>query len=224
MAPCSSSPCTPALGCHRGARRRRHPRGRERNEYRGGLVVAPGRTLVVVRRALVRLAWTCAVQTPVPSWLETLRARKRRGPEAEPPEQDSTARAGNRAFRPAQFRIPARKRAAFPSYATEADLGLRPRRAAARPGMRPAQLSQRSACFAPRRASVYVTRITAPFPSSTSFPQLSHTSTVFRATVLLLHDAICGKPSETRGVLRSLACTPNSPRPQQAEHRLFFRR
>src|SRR5215471_10058372 len=66
------------------------------------------------------------------------------------------------------------------------DFGRRPRRAAARPGILPAQLSQRSACFAPRRASVYVTRITAPFPSSTSFPQLSHTSTVFRATVLLL--------------------------------------
>jgi hypothetical protein len=37
---------------------------------------------------------------------------------------------------------------------------------------------------------VYVTRITAPFPSSTSLPQLSHTSTVFRATVLLLENAI----------------------------------
>jgi hypothetical protein len=51
------------------------------------------------------------------------------------------------------------------------------------PGMFPAQSSQRSACFAPRRASVYVTRRTAPLPSSTSLPQLSQTSTVFLAKI-----------------------------------------
>jgi hypothetical protein len=68
-------------------------------------------------------------------------------------------------------------------YAAVADFGLRPRRAAARPGILPEQLSQRSACFAPRRASLYVTRITAPLPSSTSLPQLSHTRTVLRATI-----------------------------------------
>ena len=106
-----------------------------------------------------------------------------------------------------------------------ADFGLRPRRAAARPGMLPAQSSQRSAAFAPRRASVYVTRITAPLPSSTSFPQLSHTSTVLRATVLLLRSVILrGNPTETLRALSSLARTSNSPRTQQAEHCLFLRR
>ena len=40
------------------------------------------------------------------------------------------------------------------SYAAAAVFGLRPRLAAARPGIWPAQLSQRSACFEPRRASV----------------------------------------------------------------------
>src|SRR5215831_3474219 len=91
--------------------------------------------------------------------------------------------------------------------------------------MLPEHVSQRSACFAPRRASVYVTRITAPFPSSTSFPQLSHTSTVFRATVVLLRKGdFRGNPTETRRVLSSLACASNSPRTQQAEHRLFLRR
>ena len=37
-----AEPRTPALGCHRRARGRRHPRGRERNDRRRGLVVAPG--------------------------------------------------------------------------------------------------------------------------------------------------------------------------------------
>ena len=46
----------------------------------------------------------------------------------------------------------------------------------------PAHSSQRSACFAPRRASVNVTRSVAPFDSPTSLPQLSQTRTVFRAT------------------------------------------
>ena len=62
------------------------------------------------------------------------------------------------------------------------DLGLRPRRATAAPGIPPAQESQRSAAFAPRRASLNVTRSTAPFPSSTSLPHESQTRTVFRAT------------------------------------------
>ena len=66
-----------------------------------------------------------------------------------------------------------------------ADFGLRPRRATATPGIAPAQLSQRSAAFAPRLASVNVMRITAPFPSLTSLPQVSQTSTVFRATRIL---------------------------------------
>ena len=59
--------------------------------------------------------------------------------------------------------------------------GRRPRRAAARPGIFPAHSSQRSATFEPRRASEYVTRSDAPWASSTSLPQLSQTSTVFRA-------------------------------------------
>ena len=42
LAPRGSRPCTLALGCHRRARGRRHPRGRERNDRRRGLVVAPG--------------------------------------------------------------------------------------------------------------------------------------------------------------------------------------
>ena len=53
------------------------------------------------------------------------------------------------------------------AQAVIADFGRRPLRAAARPGIFPEQLSQRSACFAPRRASLYVTRITEPLPSST---------------------------------------------------------
>ena len=69
-------------------------------------------------------------------------------------------------------------------HAEAAAFGRRPRRAAARPGILPAQPSQRSAAFAPLRASVYVTRIAAPLPSSTSLPQLSQTSTVLRANLL----------------------------------------
>jgi hypothetical protein len=67
-----------------------------------------------------------------------------------------------------------------------ADLGRRPRRATAWPGIFPAHASHRSACFEPRRASVKLMRITAPFASSTSLPQLSHTSLVTRATDFLL--------------------------------------
>src|SRR5205085_11888824 len=71
-----------------------------------------------------------------------------------------------------------------------ADLGRRPRRAAAWPGILPAHESQRSACLAPRRASEYVTRNVAPLPSSTSFPQLSQTSTVLRANEILLERGV----------------------------------
>ena len=49
------------------------------------------------------------------------------------------------------------------------------------PASSPAQSSQRSATFDPRRASVNVTRIAAPLFSPTSCPQLSHTRTVLRA-------------------------------------------
>jgi hypothetical protein len=76
-----------------------------------------------------------------------------------------------------------------------ADFGFRPRRATATPGMPPAHPSQRSACFAPRRASVNVTRITAPFPSTTSPPHLSQTRTVFRAILLSLVFVSYGKPT-----------------------------
>jgi len=62
-----------------------------------------------------------------------------------------------------------------------ADLGLRPRLAAGWPGIEPAHSPQRSACLAPRRASEYVIRITAPCASSTSLPQLSQTRIVLRA-------------------------------------------
>src|SRR5581483_6989793 len=63
----------------------------------------------------------------------------------------------------------------------EADFGRRPRRAAGWPGLASAHSPQRSACFAPRRASEYVIRITAPRASSTSLPQLSQTRIVLRA-------------------------------------------
>ena len=69
------------------------------------------------------------------------------------------------------------------SAAQASDFGLRPRRATACPGIPPAQESQRSACFAPRRASLNVTRRTAPFPSPTSVPHVSQTRTVFLATI-----------------------------------------
>ena len=42
LAPRGSGPCTLALGCHRRTRGRLDPRGRERNDRRRGLVVAPG--------------------------------------------------------------------------------------------------------------------------------------------------------------------------------------
>src|SRR5207249_5877940 len=67
-------------------------------------------------------------------------------------------------------------------YAT-ADFGRLPRRATAPPGSSPAQLSHRSACLAPRLASVKVKRIVPPLPSATSVPQLSQTRMVFLAMV-----------------------------------------
>src|SRR6187397_490546 len=45
------------MGRHRRARGQRHPPSRERNDRRRGLVVAPGRTVAVVRR----LPRTCKV-------------------------------------------------------------------------------------------------------------------------------------------------------------------
>ena len=60
----------------------------------------------------------------------------------------------------------------------------------ARPGMSPAQESHRSATFEPRRASVNVTRKAAPLFSPTSFPQLSQTRTVLRATKILLDETV----------------------------------
>src|SRR3954453_158072 len=50
MAPRRSGPRTLALGRHRRTRGQRHPPSRERNDRRRGLVVAPGRTVAVVRR------------------------------------------------------------------------------------------------------------------------------------------------------------------------------
>src|SRR5262245_16136685 len=66
------------------------------------------------------------------------------------------------------------------------DVGLRPRLATDCPGSLPAQPSQRSACFAPRRASEYVNRSVAPFASPTSVPHMSQTRTVFLATSISL--------------------------------------
>src|SRR5436190_11798458 len=91
------------------------------------------------------------------------------------------------------------------SYAA-ADFGRRPLRATAWPGILPAQASQRSACFEPRRASVKLMRITAPFASSTSLPQLSHTSLVTRATDFLLEfgAASCVSLAKAPGIRRRL--------------------
>src|SRR5439155_5460293 len=71
-----------------------------------------------------------------------------------------------------------------------ADFGRRPRRATAWPGILPAHVSQRSACLEPRRASVKLIRITAPFASSTSLTQSSQTNLVTRATDFLPLKAI----------------------------------
>ena len=63
--------------------------------------------------------------------------------------------------------------------------GLRPAASpcAGWPGISPAQSSQRSACFAPRRASVKSGASSRPFPRRLRVPQLSQTSTVFLAKV-----------------------------------------
>src|SRR3954464_13602194 len=81
--------------------------------------------------------------------------------------------------------------------------------------MLPAQSPQRSACFAPRRASEYVIRITAPCCSSTSLPQLSQTRMVLRAMAQWQREF----GPKSRGHPR----LPNWPRTEQAEERLFFR-
>src|SRR5204862_3541902 len=85
-----------------------------------------------------------------------------------------------------------RARSAGRRYAAAADFGLRPRRAAGWPGMPPAQSSQRSACLAPRRASEYVIRITAPRASSTSLPHLSQT----RIVLLAMSEKLAEMPVE----------------------------
>ena len=72
--------------------------------------------------------------------------------------------------------------------------GRRPRLAAGWPGILPAHASQRSACFEPRRASLKLIRITAPFDASISLLQLSQTSTVFRAKFSSLR-AVEARPS-----------------------------
>jgi hypothetical protein len=84
---------------------------------------------------------------------------------------------------PGTLRVPGTRRATLDlGYdPVVADFGRRPRRAAGWPGIEPAQSPQRSACLAPRRASEYVIRITAPFASSTSLLQLSQTRIVLRA-------------------------------------------
>jgi hypothetical protein len=64
--------------------------------------------------------------------------------------------------------------------------------------MPPAQPSHKSACFAPRRASLKVIRMIAPFASPTSVPQESHTRTVFRAILFL---PCLRSPSATEGYL-----------------------
>ena len=91
--------------------------------------------------------------------------------------QESQRHSAHSSFRPGG-QISAKPLGARFFYAA---LGRRPRRAVARPGILPAHVSQRSPALDPRRASVYVTRRDAPLPSSTSFPQLSQTSTVLRA-------------------------------------------
>ena len=101
-------------------------------------------------------------------------------------------------------------------YAT-AVFGRLPRRAAGVPGIFVAQSSHRSACFAPRLASVYVSRRTAPLPSSTSLPQLSQTSTVFLATNSSFEREIDAV------ILRSLAAGAYSPGSKQRKRCALLR-
>src|SRR5881398_2485664 len=102
-------------------------------------------------------------------------------------------------------------------------LGRLPRRATVWPGILPAQVSQRSACLEPRRASVKLIRITAPLTSSTSLPQLSQTSLVTRATDFLLHRRFSrlSLPKRKRN-LGGVTSLLNSPRAKQAQKGLFL--
>ena len=110
------------------------------------------------------------------------------------------------------------------AQAAAADFGRRPRLAAACPGICPAQLSQRSACFEPRRASVKLRRSVAPFPSAISLPQLSQTSTVLRAKSILLGPwGIPLSRVAVARILRSFACPANSMRAKKTEYRLLLR-
>jgi hypothetical protein len=120
-----------------------------------------------------------------------------------------------RALGPGPWPWPRRTRTFYAATA----LGRRPRRATARPGISPEQLSQRSACLAPRRASVNVSRSVAPFPSPTSLPQLSQTRTVLRAKAKPpFYRKIAADPSEIRtGILRSGLRLANAPRTEQRE-------
>src|SRR5690348_14488931 len=77
--------------------------------------------------------------------------------------------------------------------------------------MLPAQSPQRSASFAPRRASDQVRRMIAPCDSSTSLPQLSHTRIVFLAMREMLPE------------LGGCSRLPNSVRAKQADERELFR-
>src|SRR5580765_1559230 len=125
---------------------------------------------------------------------------------------------------PARFRYVRESSTRQPTNYAAADLGRRPRRATAWPGIFPAQASQRSACFEPRRPSVKLMRITAPFASSTSLPQLSHTSLVTRATDFLprKNDFDCADITGKIRELRSSLSLLNSPRTEQAQEGLFL--
>ena len=102
-------------------------------------------------------------------------------------------------------------------------------RAAARPGCdlagtiarppRPPTSSSRT----PLRASRNLMRIAAPFPSSISLPQLSETSTVFRASFLLRYRGVpisLARKSDVES--RPPRARSNSPRTKQAEQRLLL--
>src|SRR6187397_250948 len=89
--------------------------------------------------------------------------------------------------------------------------------------MFPAQVSHRSACFEPRRASLKLMRITAPFDSSISLLQLSQTSTVFLAKFSSSMSGVSVDSSRQRRVeLRGREAFLNSPGAKQAEERLLF--
>src|SRR5262249_30098786 len=98
--------------------------------------------------------------------------------------------------------------------------GRLPRRAAARPGIFPAQSSQRSPTFQPRPPSVYVTRSGAPLFSPICFSQLSQTRTVLRAKEFLLRGV---REFQLRQNSGGDARSPNSPRSEQTQRRRFLR-